>query len=212
MTLTPVRLAAGLTATVAWGALGLQLVLIVEVMTASGETVPAAVWRFFGFFTILTNLLVAVVASAMTVKPRSFLAAGSGVRLATAAAILLVGLVYSVALRAVWTPVGLQAVADHALHDATPLLFLATWLAAEHGALTWRDAGWAVPWPLAYVVYAMARGAADGWYAYWFMDPSAMAPAQMAGSIAVLTAVVMVIGLVLVGLDKALARRGGERH
>ncbi len=26
----------------------------------------------------------------------------------------------------------------------------------------------------------MARGAADGWYAYWFLDPSRLAPAQMA--------------------------------
>lgn len=200
-----VRLLPAVTALVAWGALALQLVLIMRTMTGAGATTAEAIWRFLGYFTVLTNLLVAVVASAMALKPHSRLASPP-VRLAAAAAIVLVGAVYSVALRALWSPVGLQAVADHALHDATPLLFAVTWLAAPHPRLRWRAALWATPWPLTYAAYALVRGAADGWYAYWFLDPSKLSPGQMATNVVLLTAVTVAIALLLVALDRALGR------
>lgn len=202
---TAAALLAGLTA---WSILGLQLALTLQTMAAEGFA--AGLWRYLGFFTILTNLGVAVVASLMVVKPNL---AGPRVRLATASSILFVAVVYSVALRGVWTPTGWQAVADHGLHDASPLLFLIAWLLAGHGALKWRDALWAMAPPLAYCLYALARGAADGWYAYWFLDPHALGPLKLAGSIAVLAAAVLVIALALTAVDRWLARRGlGERR
>ena len=56
-------------------ALGLQLSLVIERMTGEGASIGAAVWRYFGFFTILTNIGVAVVAGAMAGWPASALAA-----------------------------------------------------------------------------------------------------------------------------------------
>ena len=88
------------------------------------------------------------------------LASGSE-NMGTAVAIALVGLVYSLALRAVWNPTGWQAVADHALHDATPPLFLLAWALSSHGELAWRDALHAILPPFAYCLYAFVRGAAD---------------------------------------------------
>jgi hypothetical protein len=195
--------AALLAALAAWSMLGLQLALTLQNMAAAG--LAAGLWRYLGFFTILTNLGVAVVASAMVVKPSL---AGPRVRLATAASILFVAVVYSLALRNVWHPTGWQAVADHGLHDATPLLFLVAWLLADHGALKWRDALWAMAPPLAYCLYAFARGAADGWYAYWFLDPHALSPLKLAGCIAVLSAAVLIIAFALTAVDRRLGRRG----
>jgi hypothetical protein len=197
-----VTAAALVTALTAWSMLGLQLGLTLQLMTAQG--IGAALWRFLGYFTILTNLGVALVASAMAARPAL---AGPRVRLATASSILFVALVYSVALRGIWNPTGWQAVADHGLHDVTPLLFLVAWLLAGHGALKWRDALWALVPPLAYCLYAFARGAADGWYAYWFLDPHKLGPLQLAGSIAGLAAAILVIALALTGLDRWLGRR-----
>ena len=60
------RTLAGLTALVAWGGLALQLWLVVQSLGLAD-----GLWRFFAFFTILTNIFVAVVASAMaTGSPR----------------------------------------------------------------------------------------------------------------------------------------------
>jgi hypothetical protein len=190
----------------AWLGLALQLVLIVNRIVADGGTVGLAVWRFVGFFTILTNLGVAIVATAMALRPDSELA-GPRVRLATAASIAAVGIVYSVALRATWHPTGWQKVADHVLHDATPPLFLLAWILSAHGRLGWRDALWGVLPGVAYCVYALARGAVDGWYAYWFLDPKAAAPFELARNIVLLSLGFFALAILLVAIDRWLGRR-----
>ncbi len=198
---------ATLTAVVAWCALGIQLVLTIQKMTGEGASIFEAVWRYFGFFTILTNCGVAVVATAMAIKPNSVLA-NANARLAAVAAIVIVGLVYSVALRAIWQPTGWQAVVDHGLHDATPILFVASWFFSDHGQLQWRNVFFAIVPGLVYFIYALIRGAADGWYAYWFLNPASLPPAQMALNVVILLLAFSVVALGFVGLDKWLARRG----
>ncbi len=189
------------TAATAWSALLLQLTLVIGKMTSEGATVAAAIWRFFGFFTILSNIAVAVVATMMVVmKPNAV------TRLATVSAIAFVGIVYSVALRATWQPTGWQAVADHMLHDATPVLFVVAWLSSEHGTLHWRDAAWAIVAPVAYCIYALIRGANDGWYAYWFLDPTQLDGVRMVASIAALSVSFIILALVFIAIDKKLAR------
>lgn len=196
---------AGVTAVVGWAALALQLALIVRNLGLS-----IGLWRFVGFFTILTNMLAASVATAMALGRTGGLT-GSRARLAAASAILLVGIVYSVALRSLWNPQGLQKLADIALHDATPILFVASWLLAPHGDLRMRDLGWALAWPSAYALYALARGAMDGWYAYWFLDPTRQSPSELAVSMAVILAAVALVAAQLIGADRLLARLAAPR-
>jgi hypothetical protein len=190
-----------ITAATAWLALLLQLYLIIGKMTSEGATPLAAIWRFFGFFTILSNTAVALVATAMVFRNVNALT-----RLSTVSAIAFVGIVYSVALRATWQPEGWQAVADHMLHDATPVLFVAAWLCSEHGKLHWRDAAWAIIAPVAYCIYALIRGANDGWYAYWFLDPTQLDMTRMIASVAALSASFIILALVFIAIDKKLAR------
>lgn len=99
-----------------------------------------------------------------------------------------------------------QAVADHALHDATPLLFVAAWLTGAHGALRWRDIGAALVFPFAYFMYAIARGLADGWYAYWFLNPTELGWGGMAASVFVLLCVFALVAAAGVALDRRLGR------
>ena len=194
------------TAIVASASLALQFALTFERMTGEGATAFEATWRYFGYFTILTNCLVAAVSFAMALKPGSALA-GPRARLTALCAIALVAIVYSAALRHTWNPQGWQLVADHGLHDASPLLFLATWLAFPHGILRWRDTLVAIVAPIAYCVYALVRGALDGWYAYWFLDPSTLGLVELARNILVITAVFLVIAGVVVALDRWLGAR-----
>lgn len=193
------RSIAAVTALVGWAALALQLALIIRNL---GPVL--GVWRFVGFFTILTNIGAAVVASAIALGLNGPLA-GARARLTAATSIALVGIVYSVALRAMWHPTGLQKVADMALHDVTPLLFLALWAASPHPGLQWREIGWALLPPAVYAVYAMARGAIDGWYAYWFLNPAEQGAGALMASIAVLLCAVAAVAAVLVSVDRWLA-------
>lgn len=202
---TATRVAAAITALVALGALGLQLVLLKTLLAAQGFSFAQSLWRFLGYFTLLTNIGAAIVTGMMAVSPNSRFA-GPHARFATAVSIAVVGLVYSIALRAAWNPTGWQAVADHALHDATPLMFLTAWALSDHGRLRWRDALWGALPPALYCVYAFIRGVADGWYAYWFLNPARMSMAQLAGTMGVLLTGVLLVAITLLTVDRWLGR------
>ena len=175
------RIAGAVTAAVAWAALALQLWLIVDKLGLG-----PGLWRFLGFFTLLTNIGVAIVATGVALGAPRW--GGPRARLMAATSIVMVGLTYSIALRSIWNPTGLQKLTDFAMHDLTPLLFMAVWILAPNGSLGRRDFGWALVPPLLYAAYAMLRGATDGWYAYWFLDPGQQAPIELAASVAVMIA------------------------
>jgi hypothetical protein len=199
------RIVAAVAALVGWAGLALQLILI-----ARNLGLPLGLWRFLGYFTILTNLGTAIVATAMALGAAGALA-GARARLMAVTSIALVGIVYSLALRALWSPAGPQKLADMALHDAAPVLFVAAWLLARHSRLAWREACWAALPAVAYAIYALIRGQIDGWYAYWFFDPGQQSAAQMLAAVALLTAGTGLLALVFVALDRALARRQRAR-
>ena len=197
-----VRGLAAVVAVVGWAALTLQLVLIVDKLGLG-----LGAWRFLGYFTILINLLAAVVATAVALGCSGRIASfrrlgGARARLMAATSIALVGLVYSIALRSIWNPEGLQKVADMALHDAMPLLFVLMWALSPHGSLDRKDFAWALAPPTLYALYALGRGAIDGWYAYWFLDPGAQSGGELGLSIAVLVAAVGVIAAALIAIDR----------
>lgn len=189
------RTLAGLAAAIGWAGLALQYWLIVRAMGPADGS-----WRFLAFFTILTNIGTAMVATAVASGRHTGLA-GAKAKFAAATSIALVGIVYSLWLRSTWDPQGLQKLADIALHDAVPVLFVGMWLAGLHEQLKWRDIAWALVPPLLYCVYALARGAADGFYAYWFLNPATQAPGEMAASIAMLLLAVAVIAGLLNIID-----------
>jgi len=200
----PARIVAGVTAVVGWAALALQLALIVDKIG-----IGLGAWRVLGYFTILTNVGVALVATAVALGSRSNLA-GPRARLMAASSIVLVGLVYSIALRSEWNPTGWQKAADFALHDAMPLLFIMVWILAPNGTLGRRDWAWALVPPVLYAAYALARGAIDGWYAYWFLNPATQSTVALAESIGVMIAGFALIAGLLVWVDGWLGKAEAE--
>ena len=192
------RALAALAAFFGWLGLALQLWILLR-----GLGLAEGLWRFLGFFTILTNLGAASVATAVATGSTQGLG-GARSRLLAATSILVVGIVYSLALRALWDPQGLQKLADFALHDAAPLTWAFLFITAPRARLPWRAIGWAILPPALYAVYALARGGIDGWYAYWFLNPATQSPAELAVSIAVLLAGVAAVAAALVGLDRWL--------
>ena len=147
----------------------LQLWLSLRLGTASGQGWEHGLLMYLGYFTVLTNLLVMVVA----LRGAGALDGGRDHpwRGAAVTSIVVVGLAYHLLLRKVWDPQGLQLVADILLHYAVPLATLAWWLAlpplkrfAPRQPLLW------LAWPLGYCVYALLRGSIIGSYPYYFID------------------------------------------
>lgn len=198
------RITAAAIAAVGGFALGLQLVLLARAVTAAGGSMAGAVLNFFSFFTILTNGFVAVVMARIAIGR----APGASLLGCATLAIAVVGLVYSLALRWIWNPEGWQKLADMALHDVMPVLTVLFWLVfVPHGRLAMRDAWLWLLYPLGYLGLALIRGAADGWYAYWFLDAATIGYPAFFRNAALVAALFLALGAALVGLDRWLGRR-----
>ena len=195
------RLAAAFIAMVAWIGFAVQF----NATYAAGYSISETLWILVRFFTILTNLAVAVAMTAIalgaTLRPSLL----GGLTLA----IVLVGTVYMTLLRGLLELSGGALLADMLLHKVTPVLVPLWWLAfVPKGKLRWRNPGlWAL-YPLAYFPYALARGAAEGVYAYPFINVVKLGwPAVLLNAVAI-AAAFLVAGLVLVALDRQLGRSG----
>ncbi len=148
---------------ITWFALILQLLLLKDSFA-----------NFISYFTILSNLLVAISLTATVClantgmgKYFSSVTVQSGIALN----IFIVGLVYNTVLRGIWEPKGWQLVADNLLHVAVPLLYILYWIVfVPKGLLHWKNGILWAYFPLAYLIYSLIRGHFVGWYPYPFLN------------------------------------------
>lgn len=193
----------------AWFAVALQIFLVVRIVTDEGQPAINGVVNALSYFTVLTNLLVAIVVTASVLRGNSdtFLTRPS-IMSAIAVYIFVVGLMYSLFLRALWEPTGLQLVADVGLHDLMPILYVLYWLLfVPKGTLRWNQPIYWLIYPAMYFTYSLLRGAFTGRYLYPFGDVSALGyPAVLANS-AILLVGFLVLGLMLVAIGRLRDRR-----
>ena len=198
-------------AAITWFAVLLQLYLIILNRV---ESVPETIIRFFSFYTILTNILVAFCFTVLLVKPNSrsgIFFSQPSVLIATTIYIFVVGLIYNLILRQIWSPACLQRLADELLHVVIPLLFILYWyLFAPKGGLGWKNA---FPWllyPFFYAVFVLLRGASSGFYPYPFINANILGFKKV-----LLNSVGLFIGFFLISLlfiliAKAMSRTKGN--
>lgn len=195
---------AAVTAAVALASLLLQAWLLAADTVARGGTVGGALFTLSGYFTILTNLVVAGVSAAIAGGARlpDWLTAGAALWIG------FVAVVYHLMLAHLYDMRGWWAVADAGLHTAVPLLYLALWaLLLPKRGLRWRDV---LPWaayPLAYAAQALLRGELTGWYPYPFLDVSRLGLPRVLWNAAELTVLFLACGALMIVAVKALGRR-----
>jgi len=183
----------------------LSLALQYHVLLASGIVAGPmqALWRMAGFFTILTNALVALAMGWVALGGRIGAVAAAALTLS----IVMVGLVYHLLLAALWSPQGLAWWSDQGLHSAVPVaVALWWWRHADHRGLDLSRLPALVVWPVSYSAYALLRGAASGWFPYPFLDADALGWGRVAVNVAGLAAVFAALAAAMVGLA-ALRRR-----
>jgi len=154
-----------------WFAVITQLFLIIDNREVSiGKTLL----RFFGFFTVDTNIIVALCFTGIFLGSKyrlgRFFLKPSTITAITVY-ITIVGIVYNVVLRSLWEPTGLQKTADELLHTAIPALVIIFWLIfVPIEQLKWKNVfAWLI-YPVIYIGYALLHGAATKWYPYPFVD------------------------------------------
>lgn len=154
-----------------WFALIGQFYLII---LNRGTSIPEIVIRYFSYFTILTNILVAICCTILLTnrnsKIKSFFLRQNTLTAITVY-ITIVGLVYNFILRFLWNPQGLQRIVDELLHSVIPLLFIVFWLLiVPKGKLYWKSVLAWLLYPLIYLVFVLLRGIPSSFYPYPFID------------------------------------------
>ena len=198
---TPSRRAyAASVALLAWAALAAQLWLTIGVVLAQGRGLITGLVVFFGFFTVLTNLLAAVVMTGHAAGPGNAVfrhTAGPVVMTTTAAAITMVGSIYFLILRHLWKPEGAQFWADVALHYFIPALVVIFWAwTVSTRSIRLKDTPWLFMYPLVYLVYVFVRGEMIQLYPYPFIDVLAIGyRATLLNSAGMMLAYALVVGL-----------------
>lgn len=156
-----------------WFSIVTQFVLMIQNRQAD---IPETILRFFSFFTILTNILVALffTVKSFNLAKRSFgLFYKSGIFTALTAFILIVGLVYQVVLRSIWEPTGLQLVVDELLHTIIPLCTFIYWFFyAEQGDSKIQSVIIWLCYPIIYTIFIFIRGYFSSFYPYPFLNIS----------------------------------------
>lgn len=199
------KLFLALTAAFAWFALIAQFYINVN---SKAAPVPEIVTRYFSYFTIDTNLLVALSCSFTLLfknsKPGNFFSKQS-TQAAITVYILIVGIVYNTILRFIWSPQGLQMIVDEILHVVTPVLFLVYWfLFVSKDKLEWKYAfSWMI-YPLIYGSFVLIRGylSATQFYPYPFIDISKLGINKGIINTIGFTVIFFVASILFIGIGK----------
>jgi hypothetical protein len=210
-------------AAVAWLGLGLQLVLSAGGLYPSTQTVPSqlgygnaaglagAVGRtidFFSYFTIWSNIVVAVVATLLAIDPARDSRLLRVLRLDALLMITITGIVYAVVLAPISHLTGWQVPANSLLHQITPLLTIVVWLVVgPRGWIAWRTIPEALVLPIVWIVCTLLRGAVIGGYPYPFIDVVKLGYGQVLVNVIAIAVIGVVIAAALLGIDRLLARR-----
>lgn len=151
----------------AWFSLIAQFYLIIQNRQAN---ILETVFRYFGYFTILTNIMIALCFSSLLLKQNSFFHKSTA-QTAIAVYIFLVALIYNTVLRGIVKPQGLNRVVDELLHVIMPVLFIIYWfIYTDKKPLQWKHI---FPWliyPFVYIIYTLFRGSFAHFYPYPFLN------------------------------------------
>ena len=194
-----------------WLGIVLQLWVSVHLAIRNGHSPWHGIVQALCYFTVLTNILVTLIATRLVVSgPRGRLAR-PGTLAAAAVYILVVGLIYALLLRSLWAPTGLHQLADQILHSVMPVFFVLWWLLyAPKQGLRWSEPLRWLAYPLAYFAFSLGLGTLTGRYLYPFADLSRLGAVRVLGNAALLLLLFWGLGMtavVLARLGRAHAGR-----
>ena len=148
--------------------------LVTEVvLTSQPSAVPLGTRyiRLISYFTIQSNVLIAIAAVGLALAPGRDGVLWRVVRLDGLVGISVTGVVYTTVLRTEEHLHGWAAATDAVLHYAVPLAAVIGWLAfGPRPRCDLRTVAWSLAWPLAWLSYTLLHGSVTRWYPYPFID------------------------------------------
>jgi hypothetical protein len=156
---------------------GLILTAVISTAADVASRVPLNPFNFFGFFTLQSNLLTAIVYIAATVSALRGTGQGRWLVIARAAVttyMIIVGIVYALLLAPLGAAGGVPLPwANAVLHIVVPIYVVVDWLVfTDRAKLAFSHLWLVLLYPLIWSAVVLLRGATDGWVPYPFLDPA----------------------------------------
>lgn len=198
---------------VAWT--GLALMFLVMISNKSGVHLWNGIVNYFSYFTILSNILVALSFTfswlgSQTVPGRFFLR--PAVRAGIAVYITVTGLVYLLILSDTPRPNEMSRFATIILHYVVPPMYVVDWLLfVPKRTLSFGNVSAWPLFPLAYAAYTLVRGTWTGYYPYPFMNAAKLGYARVGMNCLYLLVAIVALGLLFVAIDRKLGSVQGGR-
>jgi hypothetical protein len=165
-------------------------------------TTAGDVAHVLSYFTIQSNILVAVTSALLALRPARSGPVFRVLRLDALLCISISAIVYHVVLDHS-QPTPLRMVANLLLHTAVPIGALVAWLlVGPRPLLSWTVIAWALVPPLGWAAYTFVRGAVIAWYPYPFLDVTKIGLGRALAD----TGAVAVLFLALGGLARLVER------
>jgi hypothetical protein len=178
---------------------------------AVGGIIALLVWNdgdpsSFVYFTVQSAVIIAAVSAVAVFRP-----VPAWIRGAATLYSCITGIVYHTLLANPSSPFyqqddGAHTVHNLLLHSAVPILAAVTWLLVERERVRWWYAAAWLGYPLAYLVFAMIRGAFVHEYPYPFIDVNKLGALGVTETSLGFTVAFFLLGLALIGLGVALRR------
>jgi hypothetical protein len=203
-----VKIFAAAGAVILWLSLALQLYVILQNRIAA---VPETILRFFSYYTVLSNLLIAVCFTVIAfkgIRTEGNFFARPNTLTATAVYICIVALTYNAILRFLWAPQGLARICDELLHLIVPVIYIIFWaMFVPKRSITWKNIlPWAI-YPLVYLAYTLLRGPYASWYPYPFIDVNVHGYSKVLFNSGMVCVVFIIFAVLFVGISKMMTKR-----
>lgn len=156
---------------------GLVFAAVVATLFDTAGRTPVNPFNFFGYFTIQSNIALAVVLVLSVIAGSRGRGSSEALQLARASVttyIAVVGLVYALLLAPLGAAGGVPVPwANTVMHIVTPLYGVADWLLSpDRRTVPWNRFWVVLLYPLVWIAVVLLRGATDGWVPYPFLDPA----------------------------------------
>lgn len=162
----------------------------------------------FSYFTIWSNIVVAISATLLLRRPAHDTWLQRVLRLDALLMITVTALVYQVVLAPTATVVGWSRLTDPILHILTPALTVVVWLVwGPRGWLTARLLPAALTIPVLWVVFTLLRGAVIDAYPYGFVNVVDLGYAVVLRNVVFVLIFALVLAAIFWGIEVALRRR-----
>jgi hypothetical protein len=196
-----------------WFSIIAQLYLIIENRQAS---VIETLFRFFAYFTVDTNIIVALCFTFIFSGPKyrfsRFFSKPSTITAITVY-ITIVGIVYNVILRSLWAPTGLQMIVDELLHTVIPALVIVFWLVfIPIEQLKWKNAFLWLIYPILYMGYALIHGAITKFYPYPFVNVNELGLSKALINAGAILLIILILSLAMIGSGKLMKMFGNKKE